>query len=490
MEHGGCVLFRLVDMRFAGGSVAAAVLVVLCAMAGPAAASTAQLVDVVLPPYCKYNPPGVPCLPGSAPALLYEAGPGEPNRVSLTGGRDELRISDPAAVISPGAGCSRIDRHTVRCSAEQGVTRVFVATRGGADTVRSGIEDRDSWFWGEVIVSGGRGNDVLIGGPSGEQLYAGSGADVLRGRGGGDLLSDAAAPDSLQSGDPSPFPSDEGSVALADSGRGRDFIEGGSGRGDVVSYEARRAGVRVDLAKPAAIGGARRERDLVRGVESARGGAGDDRLAGNGRSNGLDGGDGDDRIVGGRGNDFIEGGRGRNVIVAGAGDDQMSGSYRPFDFGPERIFCGSGSDFVGWIFPSDFLNDDCERLEFNFLGEGGLFGGDAASLLPLRKGSPPSVLVATELWCYAMANPTGCQLSLELRVDGPATQGGTAPTRGRLLGSASYTFSPDERKSVTLDVSPTGLEILRRHRALRVLVSAREDPSHPPMGYLTVLRTP
>jgi hypothetical protein len=469
------------------------VLVVLCAMAGPAAASTAQLVDVVLPSYCKYNPPGVPCLPGSAPVIVYQAGPGEPNRVSLTGGREELRIADPAAVISPGAGCSRIDRHSVRCSAEgeSGVTRVFVATGGGADTVRSGIADRDAWFWGEVIVSGGRGNDVLVGGPTGEQLYAGSGADVLRGRGGGDLLSDASAPDSLHSGDPSPFLSDEGSgVALADPGRGRDSFDGGSGRGDTVSYEARRAGVRVDLANPAAIGGAKREHDTVSGVESARGGAGDDRLAGNWRSNGLDGGDGDDRIVGRRGNDFIEAGRGRNVIVAGSGNDQMSGSYRPSDYGPERIFCGSGSDFVGWIFPSDFLNDDCETLEFNFLGEGGLFGGDATSLLPLRTGSPPSVLVATELWCYAMANPTGCQLNLELRVEGPATRGGTAPPRGRLLGAASYTFSPDERKSVTLDVSPTGLKILRRHRTLRVLVSAREDPSHPPAGYLTVLRTP
>jgi Ca2+-binding RTX toxin-like protein len=366
-----------------------------------------------------------------------------------------------------------------------------VATRDGADTVRSSIADRDAWFWGEVIVSGGRGNDVLVGGPTAEQLYAGRGADVLRGRGGGDLLSDASAPDSLHSGDPSPFSSDEGSgVALADPGRGRDSFDGGSGRGDTISYEARRAGVRVDLANPAAIGGAKREHDTVSRVESARGGAGDDRLAGNWRSNGLDGGDGDDRIVGRRGDDFIEAGRGRNVIVAGAGDDQMSGSYRPSDYGPERIFCGPGSDFVGWIFPSDFLNDDCETLEFNFLSERGLFGGDATSLLPLQRGSPPSVLVATELWCYAMANPTGCQLNLELLVDGPATRGGTAPPRGRLLGATSYTFSPDERKSVTLDVSPAGLEILRRHSALRVLVSAREDPSHPPAGYLTVLRTP
>jgi hypothetical protein len=108
-------------------------------------------------------------------------------------------------------------------------------------------------------------------GPSGERLYAGGGADVLRGRGGGDLLSDASTPGLLRSGDPSPFVSDEGPVALADPGRGRDSFDGGSGRGDTVSYEARRAGVRVDLANPAAIGGGPGERDSVKGVESAFG---------------------------------------------------------------------------------------------------------------------------------------------------------------------------------------------------------------------------
>ena len=39
MEGAGCVLFRLVDRRFAGGWVSVAVLVVLCAVAGPAWAS-------------------------------------------------------------------------------------------------------------------------------------------------------------------------------------------------------------------------------------------------------------------------------------------------------------------------------------------------------------------------------------------------------------------------------------------------------------------
>jgi hypothetical protein len=474
------------------GLVSLAVLVVLCAVAGPAAASTAQLVDVVLPPYCKYNPPDVPCLPGSAKVLVYQAGAGEANRVSLTGTREEVRIGDRAAVIEPGPGCSRIDRHSVRCSeAENGLERVYVATASGADTVRSEL-DTLAGYPGEVLVDGGGGDDLLVGSARADRLYGGKGDDVLRGRGGDDQLYDASPQRTLRTGDPSPFAIDEGmsALALVDPGPGRDSFDGGDGGGDRVSYAERSAGVRVDLANTAAIGGARGERDSVRGVEGTVGGAGDDRLAGNRRTNELDGGAGDDRIVGRRGADFIEAGSGRNVIVTGPGGDQINAHYRPSDEGADRFFCGAGRDSVSWIFASDFVNDDCESLQFNFLGAQGLFGGSAESLLPLRAGYPPFVLISPELWCFFIANPSGCQLTLELSVDGPAARGGTAPVRGTLLGSESSTFLPDERKTVILGLSPAGLETLRRHRALRARVTVSEGGAQPSAGYLTVLRTP
>jgi hypothetical protein len=139
--------------------VSVAVLVILCAMAGTAAASTAQVVDVVLPPYCKYNPPG---------------GAGEANVVSLTGTRAEIQIVDRAAVIEPGPGCSSIGPHNVRCSEpEVGLERVFVTTAGGADTVRSGPAPLTAGFPGEFIVDGGQGSDLLVGGPGADDLYAG-----------------------------------------------------------------------------------------------------------------------------------------------------------------------------------------------------------------------------------------------------------------------------------------------------------------------------
>jgi Ca2+-binding RTX toxin-like protein len=430
------------------------------------------------------------CPPGSATVFVYQAGHGEANRVSVASSRQELRVSDPAAVISPGQGCTRIARHSVNCPLPAaGISGVFVDSGDGADTVRSRSAT--------MIVNGGRGDDVLVGGPFRDVLYGGPGADLLRGGAGHDLLYDASPRRPFLSGDlaaffPSPF---EGftfgptAVRLASPGRSRDRFAGGRGD-DAISYEGRLAGVTLDLADPAAVAGARGEHDSVRGVESALGGAGDDRLLGSSRIDQLDGTRGDDRIVGRGGGDFIEGGSGRNVIIAGPGHDLINSLYRPSDYGAERTFCGSGVDAVSWIFPSDFLNDDCEHLEFNFLREGGLFGGAVISELPLRNGVEPLVLVAPELWCYFVVNRSGCGLGLELLVHGPASRRGTAPPRGTLLGSQSYKFSPDERRSVSLSVSPAGLRILRRHGALEVRVRVTEDAPHQPGGYLTVLRAP
>ncbi|HZB28538.1 MAG TPA: hypothetical protein VE465_00080, partial [Streptosporangiaceae bacterium] len=191
----------------------------------------------------------------------------------------------------------------MRCSApETGVERFYIATAAGADTVRFELDADTGGYYGEALLDGGRGGDLLVGGADTDRLYGGKGDDVLRGRGGDDQLYDASPQRALRSGDPSPFRFDEGviALALADPGAGRDSFDGGRGS-DLVSYAERTAGVKVDLANTAAIAGARGERDSVSGVESTVGGAGNDRLAGNRRSNGLSGGAGDDRILGRRG---------------------------------------------------------------------------------------------------------------------------------------------------------------------------------------------
>jgi hypothetical protein len=445
--------------------------------AAPVSASTAQLIELEVPPECKY--PGFPCHPTFYTALAYDAGPGEANRVRFELGAEGIRVTDAGAPVEPGPGCSSTDTGSVRCDVPD--SGVVVATGGGDDRVRVGLDE-------PTAIDGGPGDDVLVGGPGRDRLYGGNGADVLRGGDESDELYDGALRRAVRGGDLHPFIYDYVYLEVAGAGQGRDSFDGGPGR-DSIGYQGRRGGVRVDLATAAAVGGARGERDSVRGVESAIGSGGDDLLAGSRRGDGLSGGAGDDRIRGRQGNDGIQGGSGRNVIFAGPGHDWVNSPYQESDLGAEQTFCGRGADRVSYMFPGDFLNDDCEILDFPIQPPRPFFHGTVASFLPLDRGGSLVVLEASQLWCPA-ALFAPCALELSLLVDGPGIRGGTAPPQGTVLGSASYTLASNEYRTVSLSLSDAGARILRRHRVLRVRIHVDEGASQPPGGYLTILRAP
>lgn len=460
--------------------------VILGVVAAPASASTAALVELPTAPCKPIGDQDVDCPQDPETALVYVGGR-EDNRVTLTSGAQQVFIHDPRAEIEPGPGCTRVDSHRVSCSepkAPSQETGVSVATGRGADRVVSELGSAIS-----LILDGGPGDDVLAGDSGSDALFGGQGADRLRGRAGADSLYDA-----------SPRAPDEGALFFfraspdftppdfTPPGGGRDSFDGGAGR-DAVSYEGRSAKLRVDLASRAAAAGARRERDSIKGVEDATGGAGDDRLAGTRQANSLRGGStgsttptGDDRISGRGGADTIDPGDGRNAASGGAGDDRISGRG-----GRDRVSCGSGTDLVGDLSRKDFLAPDCEKPGFDFLDA--LLGGplEVRSLLPLREGRPPRVLKGS-LGCFP---DFVCEVKAEVRVRGAGIRRGTAPPRGTLLGSHHFTIEANETKSLDLRLSSTGLRRLRRHRALRVTVSLGSQHSdRGPSSYLTVLRFP
>lgn len=67
-------------------------------------------------------------------------------------------------------------------------------------------------------------------------------------------------------------------------------------------------------------------------IENAAGGAGDDRLQGNGAANDLKGEAGDDQVKGGDGGDLLSGAGGSDVLTGGEGADTLSGGDRPDRF--------------------------------------------------------------------------------------------------------------------------------------------------------------
>lgn len=165
-----------------------------------------------------------------------------------------------------------------------------------------------------ATLTGGEGDDVLFGGALADVLDGGSGRDLLRGGAGDDVLRGGAGDDVL------------------DGNLGADTIDGGDGV-DVLTFEAARAAVRVDLVAGTVTGGGG-DGDTFTGIEvfegsdladagdAMIGGAGNDALFGLAGDDRLEGGAGEDFLAGGAGADVLEGGAGADVLSGGAGDDR------------------------------------------------------------------------------------------------------------------------------------------------------------------------
>jgi Ca2+-binding RTX toxin-like protein len=228
--------------------------------------------------------------------------------------------------------------------------------------------------FGSDILFGNSGNNLLHGGPAGDDyLEGGLGADQLQGFDGidtagysfaaasvfvflnapeinggeaagdtflsienldgssfGDLLSGDANGNKLTGNGGNDFLAGNGGSDVLVGWTGDDVLAGGSGTdamdggdgADTASYELATAGVRVDFALPAtstgfAVG------DTYSSVENIRGSFFDDTLLGNGLANAINGDDGNDQLFGRGGDDVFLGGNGADTISGGAGVDTV-----------------------------------------------------------------------------------------------------------------------------------------------------------------------
>ncbi len=100
---------------------------------------------------------------------------------------------------------------------------------------------------------------------------------------------------------------------------GMDFIDGGAGAHDLISFVDASSGVEVNLGNGSVINDGWGNAGFVRGVEDVKGSNHNDTITGDGNDNVLEGWGGDDNLSGGGGNDtFIEG-AGTDVMDGGAG---------------------------------------------------------------------------------------------------------------------------------------------------------------------------
>ncbi len=258
--------------------------------------------------------------------VVYVAAPGEVNHVTVSFGAHAITLADPAGV-TPGVGCVAAGRTRVRCSYRLRGGR----TAGGATAdLRLGDRDDAAKISGRYL--GAPVGATLRGGGGDDRLTAGGGAVELVGGAGNDVLTGSPQDDT--------FRADRTSD-------GRDVMIGRRGE-DTVSYSARGAGVRADLAGDRN-DGAPGERDRIASdVEDLEGGGGGDRLSGNRAANRINGGGGADVLRGGAGPDALSAdvgqttsGRSADRLDGGAGSDALYGSD-----GPNRIVAGTGIDTV------------------------------------------------------------------------------------------------------------------------------------------------
>lgn len=310
--------------------------------------------------------------PASESFIVFVAGKGERNRLTVTDSKKGLEFSDPGARMRRLKGSSddckyTRNRHRATCDVDQTID-VYVTLRDRNDSLRfkgsnagplgptartnaadaAHLADRYYDFEGSdqhhAYISGGAGNDRILGTDGTDLLDGGAGKDLVDGGAGPDRIIDRpdGAPDRLR------------------GGRGLDTVDG-----------AGRSPITVDLgAKTLTAAG---EKDTLNSFEEARGGAGNDTLIGSERADGLFGDHGSDSLDGRAGGDYLggdlevqdasDGGEpGRDVLTGGPGDDVLDGrdSDEPRALTPtDQLLCGDGNDRIVGL-QDDLADPSCE----------------------------------------------------------------------------------------------------------------------------------
>ncbi len=173
------------------------------------------------------------------------------------------------------------------------------------------------------VISGGDGNDLLLGMRGSDDISGGKGDDVIYGNSGHDVLAGDDGHDTIYGGKHNDTISDGAGhdTVFGDSGddyilagdQGHDSYTGGSGFDTLDYSQSTSRDLTIDLSKGTVTGGG--HKDAVDGIERIVSGAGDDNIKGSKNADTIEGGAGDDTIRGYKGADQFIGGDGKDRYV-------------------------------------------------------------------------------------------------------------------------------------------------------------------------------
>lgn len=231
---------------------------------------------------------------------------------------------------------------------------------------------------GAIALSGGGGNDTLLGAASRVNvLSGGDGDDSLKGGSLKDTLSGGAGNDSLLGmGDSDKLFGDDGDDTLL-GGTGNDTLDGGAGTGDLIVDAGN---VHFTLKNNQLTGNGT---DAVANIESVQltGGTSNNKLDASAFSGNvtLIGGSGNDTLIGGSGNDSLQGDVGSDQLKGRDGDDLLKGGNDTLASGTDNdtlnggngndtLLGGIGNDALSGYTGDDTLNGGA--------GNDTIYGGD------------------------------------------------------------------------------------------------------------------
>lgn len=271
------------------------------------------------------------------------------------------------------------------------VPTTTIVINGGdlADSIS--VTSLDSSFTGEIIINGNAGNDsidvsavslattltgglgddLLIGGAAADFLNGGSGDDTAAGNAGNDTINGGSGRDSLDGGEGDDTVSGQGSSGdVLTGGSGNDRVDGGAGVDTIfetadtnftltaTSLTGLGSDTLVGLERAILVGGASNntiDASMFTGVGIEGvlllGDDGDDVLIGSPHIDQLNGSAGNDTLLGGDSRDTLRGGSGADVLNGGSGNDLVvgqggSGDVLTGSTGDDTLNGGAGTDFL------------------------------------------------------------------------------------------------------------------------------------------------
>jgi Ca2+-binding RTX toxin-like protein len=249
----------------------------------------------------------------------------------------------------------------------------------------------------EATVSGGEGNEKLVGGSENDVINGGEGNDKLYGGEGDDtfqVVGENQGSDYFHGGEGQDVIEavDGADVNIQGHFTSKNSIEKISGTGDSEINGDSRNNV-LDFSKTEVEGVSKIDggdgHDRVygsQGDDNLAGGSGNDQLRGNEGEDNLDGGSGNDRLYGGESNDVLSGGEGNDALYGGAGDDTLIADGQGKDHfdggkGNDTIQVAKGEDLV--IDRSLNTRNSIEKIEGD--GKTDILGDDSNNHIDLSK---------------------------------------------------------------------------------------------------------